>query len=141
MEYLLGSLVTLLVIFVGNRVIRKNAEGLSPAGIFYTQSVIHSTLMPILPTNKELRSVAFKKTQASEFYNKTSLRVLFLEDKAYWIKENTFYMADVVDGVVDENTTSKVDIMGMDTVQLKEMSFIVDKLTEGIDDENRYSGK
>ena len=69
------------------------------------------------------------------------MRVMFLEDKAYWIKDNAFFTANVFDGIIDEESTSRVDIMGMDDVQLKEMSFIVDKLTEGIDDENRYSGK
>lgn len=69
------------------------------------------------------------------------MRVLFVEDKAYWIKDNSVYSANVFDGIVDEESAFKLDIMGMDAVELKEISFIVEKLTEGVDDENRYSGQ
>jgi hypothetical protein len=96
-------------------------------------------LAPILPTNQELKAVT--KTQSKNHSKNNTMRVLFVSDKAYWIKDNGFYTADVIDGMVDEESTTMVDIMTMSGVQLKEMSFIVDKLTEGIDDENRYSGK
>jgi len=140
MEYLLGSLITLLTILIVNLSILKKVKPNSKLKILYSQSFIHSTLMPFLPTNDELKMQAIKKTQSRIHTNNNTMRVLFIEDKAYWIKQNTFYSADVVNGLVDETTTSKVDIMGMDKVQLEEMSFIVEKLTEGIDDENRYSG-
>jgi hypothetical protein len=141
MEYLLGSLVTLVTILVVNRIINKKIRGIKAPSLLYTQSVIHTTLRPFLPTNKDLRGEAKVKTQSKNHQNKNTMRVLFVENKAYWIKENTFYTADAIDGMVDEETTKRVDIMGMNRVQLEEMSFIVGKLTEGIDDENRYSGK
>ena len=142
MEYLLGSLITLITIFISNRIINKSIKNTkNNISIFYSQSIIHSTLAPLLPTNKELSIQQNKKTQSKNHLLKNSLRVLFTNDKAYWIKDNIFYTADVIDGLVKEETTNKVDIMGMDDVQLKEMSFIVEKLTEDIDDENRYSGK
>jgi hypothetical protein len=140
MEYLLGSLITILTILIVNSLIVKKSKPINRLKILYTQSFVHSTLMPFLPTNNELKLQANKKTQSRIHTNKSTMRVLFIEDKAYWIKQNTFYTADVVDGLVDETTTSKVDTMGMNKVQLEEMSFIVEKLTEGIDDENRYSG-
>ena len=53
------------------------------------------------------------------------------DDRAYWIKDNTFYEANLVDGEVDKNTTKVVDTMTMDKVELDKMAFIVQKLTEG----------
>jgi hypothetical protein len=140
MEYLIGSMVTLVSIFFANRLIAKQLVKHRPAQVLFSQSQIHEVLAPFLPTNQELKSLIVK-TQSSNHYKKNSMRVMFLEDKAYWIKDNAFFTANVFDGIIDEESTSRVDIMGMDDVQLKEMSFIVDKLTEGIDDENRYSGK
>jgi hypothetical protein len=49
----------------------------------------------------------------------------------YWIVNNTFYVADIVDGNVEENTTRLVDTMTMDKVQLDKIMFIVEKLREG----------
>jgi hypothetical protein len=142
MEYLLGSLITLITIFITNRIINKSTNtALKSKPIFYSQSVIHSTLAPLLPSNKELLAAERKSTQSKKHMLKNSIRVLLTDDRAYWIKDNIFYTAEVINGLVQEETTNKVDIMGMDDVQLKEMSFIVEKLTEGIDDENRYSGQ
>lgn len=140
MEYLIGSMVTLVSVFFANKLITKQLIRHRPAPILFTQSQIHKTLAPFLPTNQELKSVR-QKTQSRNHYQKNSMRVIFFEDKAFWIKDNSFYTANVVDGIVDEESAKRVDTMGMDKVELEEMSFIVDKLTEGIDDENRYSGK
>jgi hypothetical protein len=140
MEYLLGSLLTIVSIVVANKLLRKSLPKYRVNNINYSQSVMHEVLAPFIPTNSELRKETFK-SQALEHKKKNTMRVLFVEDMAYWIKDNVFYSANVVDGMVDEESTKRVDTMGMDKVQLKEMSFIVEKLTEGIDDENRYSGK
>ena len=142
MEYLLGSLVTLVTIFVINKSINKKINnGFKLKTSTYSQSFTHDVLSPFLPTNFELSIQSRPKTQASKLLAKTTIKVLFTEDKAYWIKDNCVYSADVKHGLVDEETTLKLDIMGMDAVELKEISFIIEKLTEGIDDENRYSGQ
>lgn len=140
MEYILGSLLTLVSIYVANRLINKKIIKYRRVPVLYTQSMVHETLSPFIPTNKELDYKPLK-TQSVSHKNKNTMRVLFVSNKAYWIKDNNFYTADLVDGMVDEESTKKVDTMGMDKVQLEEMSFIVDKLTEGLDDENRYTGK
>jgi len=59
---------------------------------------------------------------------------------AYWIKDNTVYSADILDGIIQEDSTKKVDIMSMDKVQLDEMIYIIDMLTEGASNENGSSG-
>ena len=64
-----------------------------------------------------------------------------MDSKAYWIKDNVFYSADMApDGTVDKDTTQKVDTFSLNKVQLDKMVFIVDRLTEGLDDDSRYSG-
>ena len=58
-------------------------------------------------------------------------RVVFVENQAYWIKNNTLFVADMDEGMVDEDTTREVDTMGMNKVQLEKVIHIVDALTEG----------
>lgn len=71
-------------------------------------------------------------TQASKHRDSNLVKIVFMDQKAYWIKDNVFYTADVSEtGSIDIESTSAVDTMTMDKIQLDKMSFIVDKLTEG----------
>lgn len=66
--------------------------------------------------------------------------MLTTETQAYWIKNNTVYVAEIENGIVLNETTKVVDIMGMDKVQLDEMMFIIEKLTEGNINDNWNPG-
>jgi len=68
------------------------------------------------------------------------MKVMVVKNKAYWIKDNTFYVTDVVEGEVVKENAKQVDTMAMDKVELKEIMFIVEKLRED-DDDNWSSGK
>jgi hypothetical protein len=72
-----------------------------------------------------------KKTQASQYISRNSVKAIAVEDQIYWIADNAFYTANIVDGDIQENSTRLVDTMAMDKVQLEKMIFIVDKLREG----------
>ena len=72
-----------------------------------------------------------KKTQTSQYVSRNSVRAIAVEDQIYWIADNAFYTANIVDGDIEENSTRLVDTMTMDKVQLEKMMFIVDKLREG----------
>ena len=65
-------------------------------------------------------------------FDAKSTRVLIIDNEAYWIKNNTVFMAEVINGEVEKETTREVDTMAMDKVQLKKMIFIVEKLKEGL---------
>ena len=74
----------------------------------------------------------FKATQAFLNDEKNKQRMIFTENRAYWIKDNAFYQADLLEtGEIDNSTTKVVDTMTMDKVELDKMIFIVQKLTEG----------
>lgn len=69
--------------------------------------------------------------------DKNHIRVIIMDNRAYWIKDNTFYTANMsIDGTVDKDTTSRVDTEGMSKIQLDQMLFIVDKLREGTFDDS-----
>jgi hypothetical protein len=80
------------------------------------------------------------KTQSTIQHDKTNIRVIILDNNAYWIKDNMFYKAPLVNELIDKESAEQVDTMGMDKVQLEKMLFIMDRLREGIGDDSRGPG-
>ena len=138
MEYLLGSLVTLFLVFV-QRFIKYNAEKLK-VGINLSQSYIHNLVYPYSALLDGQQIAQQKITQSYKLRDKMQVRVLIVDEKAYWITNNTVFVADLVDGEVDSENAKPIDTMGMDSVQLDRMMFIVDKLTEGTSNDYRGPG-
>jgi hypothetical protein len=77
------------------------------------------------------------RTQSTIQHDKTNIRVIILDNNAYWIKDNMFYKAPLVNELIDKESAEQVDTMGMDKVQLDKMLFIMDRLREGIGDDSR----
>lgn len=139
MEYLIGSLITLIALFIINKLQNKSSEDDSSIKLFYSQSHIYSMLKPFL---SEVKAVPMPlNTQASAHDRKRHIRVILADSKAYWIVDNTFFEADEFNGFIDKESAKPVDIMGMDKVQLDKMIAIVEALTEGGSNENWHSGK
>lgn len=80
------------------------------------------------------------KSQSKNRQQETNIRVIIVDEKAYWIKDNIFYKAPLINNLVDKDSAEKVDTSDMDRVQLDQMLFILDKLREGISDDSRGSG-
>ena len=140
MEYLIGSVVTLVVVLTLSAVYSRYRPELSRGiTVRYSQSHVHELVAPFYPTNSELAKPL--QSQAKRNYDKRHIRILSWEGKAYWIKDNIFYVADIVNGDVDDATATQVDTMAMDKVQLDKMMFIVGKLTEGLSDDYWNSRK
>jgi hypothetical protein len=137
MEYFLGSITTLILFLLISKAIFKDLPEDKSVSIRYSQSHIHKLMSPLLPKNIKFNS---RKTQSMNHYNKHNLRVIMIENSAYWIKDNVFYMADLVSGEVNPDTTRVVDTMGMDSVELDKMLFIMDRLREGLDNDSGGTG-
>ena len=101
----------------------------------YIDSLVSQKILDVLlPPEK-------KKTQSTNHFKKDEVRVIVIEGEAYWIVNQTLYVANLVDGTVDNDTTRKVDTMTMDDVQLEKTQFIVQKLTEGKGNDSGYPRK
>lgn len=130
MEYFLGSLITLLVMFgiakifynTNNTIIYKNT-------FRYSQSHIHSIISPFIK-DVDLRPEP-KDKQSIKHYHKNNLRVVIVDGDAFWVKDNVFYTAKITPEGIDNETTTVVDTIGMDKVQLDKMLFIMDQLNDG----------
>lgn len=140
MEFLLGSIFTVLLFstirFFVLRLNLKDRYSVNP--VIYTQSRIHALIgqrMAELIYPKEP-----PKTQSRELASKGEIRVVFSDKHAYWIKDNKLYQADVANGQIDNSTKKIVDTMAMNKVELDKMFFIVQKLTEGKNNDSGNSG-
>jgi hypothetical protein len=131
MEFLLGFLFSFATILFVKKYILNNKliNETKASKIVYRQSHIFSLIAPAIPYMP--LEIEIRPTQSFLNDQKNKQRMIFTEDKAYWIKDNTFYEAEVVDGEIDKNTTKVVDTMTMNKVELDKMVFIVQKLTEG----------
>ena len=99
----------------------------------YSQKNIHYLLSPYIGgiPNK------IKKSQSVNHFNKTNLKVIIVDNEAFWVKDNTLYTAQMTHDGVDKDTTQVVDTMSMDKVQLDKMLFIIDQLKDGNNNDNR----
>jgi hypothetical protein len=91
-------------------------------------------------SGKKYSRKIINKTQSKMHHDKTNVRVIILDNDAYWIKDNIFYKAPLDGQSIDKESAEQVDTIHMDKVQLDKMLFIMDKLREGINDDSRGSG-
>jgi hypothetical protein len=105
------------------------------------QPIISQSMLQYRYSSRKNNSRRIKsKTQSKLHYDKTNIKVIIFDNDAYWIKDNIFYKAPLVDELIDKEAAEQVDTIHMDKVQLDKMLFIMDKLREGINDDSRGSG-
>lgn len=140
MEFLLGAIFTIVLFSIIRAIFLRmdvpNRYGVVP--LIYTQSYIHSLV------GQKIADIIYPKefpmTQAREFLSKDEIRVVLSDTHAYWILDNHLYQAEIIGGKIDDSTKKVVDTMAMSKVELDKMFFIVQKLTEGKNNDSGNSG-
>ena len=128
----------MLAMYVTTRLIAYNKVDNKKDIPRYSQSHIHMLILPLLP---EIRKYKKKMiTQSSKHEERTNIKVVIVDNKAYFIKNGTFYCADMHGTEIDGATATSVDTMAMDKVQLDKMLFIMDQLRDGKKDDSGDSG-
>jgi len=126
MEYILGSIVTLICIVVINKVIRQAVTKSE-----FNFQISQSYLFKLLSEYEQDRTVGeTPETQSFKHLKDQYTRIMIVEDEAYWIKDNQLYVANFDGGSIDTESTREVDTMSMSTVELEKTMFIVEKLSE-----------
>lgn len=138
MDLVLGSLITILSIVsitVANNFFNSKPKSLIPK---VSQSRTFAILSPniIMTVNRRKE----RPSQSLNHFNSIKVKILMTETKAYWIKNNAVYVAEIENGIILDETAKVVDMMAMDRVQLDEMMFIIEKLTEGKSNDRWDSG-
>lgn len=104
------------------------------AKIAYTQSDIHQIVKHFLP--KDLFEMPKLLSQARKHTRSNTVKVLVIEDQAYWVHDNMFYVADTVEGLVNPDTVRPVDTHNMSKRDIDKMLFILDSLKNGNSDDS-----
>jgi hypothetical protein len=138
MEYFLGSAITMIAMFITTRLISFNKVSNKIDIPRYSQSHIHMLILPLLPEIKKYKKKMV--TQSSKHEEKTNIKVVIVDNKAYFIKNGTFYCADMHGTEIDGANATLVDTMAMDKVQLDKMLFIMDQLRDGKKNDSGDSG-
>jgi hypothetical protein len=125
LEYFFGSFITLLSLIVLRFALNKKNKNIFK--LKTSQSYLYM-LMAEIAAQQIAKSL--KPKQSNKYLEKDMTKIMIVEDKAYWIKDNQLYMAKVEDGKIDNYSTQQVDTMAMDSVELERTMFVVEKLTE-----------
>ncbi len=126
---MLGSIFMLIVLFIFTRMI-KQTNIQKPSPVIYNQSRINEI------TNRQLAEKNIvKKTQSTVHFRKYNMiKVITIDDIAYWIENNALYQANTINRNILQETKKRVDTHSLDGVELDKIIFIVDRLTKGNDD-------
>ena len=136
-EYFIGFLVAIAMLVLLRLLVPGTIRNNPVRRIRDNQTRIHEITKYYLPDSLFLPIK--KPRQSFNHEKKINLKVLFFEKEAYWIKENTLFIAEQEDGIVKEETAKRVDTMGMNRVQLEKVIYIVDILNEGNQNDSGYT--
>jgi hypothetical protein len=135
MNYILAVGLTLCL---SSYIIYKGRKRKTFSGIAYTQSSIHLMIKDFLP--KTLYEKPRQQSQSLNHIEENTIKVIFIEGKAYWVSNNIFYCADASSGGVDIDSTEPVDATNMSKKDIDKMLFILDNLKNGSNDDSSSAG-
>jgi hypothetical protein len=115
--------------FVTTRLVSSQKTIINDNPFRYSQSHIHETISPLIPNLKFYKKEIVRQSTNQE--EKTNIKVVIFDNKAYFVKDGTFYCAEMHGTEIDGANATLVDTMGMDKVQLDKMLFIMDQLRDG----------
>jgi hypothetical protein len=137
MEYFLAIGLTLLAAW---SIIRLNGYKVSKTltNIKYRQSDIHESIRTLIP--KKLNNKEKIESQSVKHAANTMIKIIVIDSKAYWVKDNVFYSADTDNGDIISPTAEPIDISTMSKKDIDKMLFILDNLRKGIQNDSGSSG-
>jgi hypothetical protein len=95
----------------------------------YRQSDIHRLLKYFFSIS--LLNSDKPSSQLTKHKEKSMIKVIVLNNEAYWVSNNTFYVAQAINGEVQRHTAEPVNTNGLSKPELNKMLFILDSLKNG----------
>lgn len=121
--FIIGCLTSFILIAIINRTKRR----IVLKRIGFRQSMLHHIVKDMLPTNAFLDSQ--KDRQSKKYRGSAAIKVIQTPDnKAYWVENNTFYSAELVNGQFDPSSGTPVDTNNMSRKEIDKLLFILDNL-------------
>jgi hypothetical protein len=95
----------------------------------YRQSDIHKILKNFFAL--EINEKEKPTSQLTSRLEKDTIKVIIFGTQAYWVSDNTFYVAEAFGGQINTETAKPVDIQNMSKTEIDKMLFILDSLQSG----------
>lgn len=137
MDFIIGSFVTLFLVTIFNRRLKKYVSKVSKKTTL-TQSSIHSRV--IIEVAKIFTPKPRKQTQSLKYDHDGLIKMVKIDNDIFWIINTRLHTAKFQNGKIDRDTIKPVDTTDMNSVQLKKIEFIVNKLNEGKEHDDWNSG-
>jgi hypothetical protein len=106
--------------------------------VLYKQSDMHNIMKRFFSIQLHLEEKA--PTQLQKRIDADSLKVLMIEDEAYWVVDNIFYVAKADEGIVIPETAKPVNTSNMSTKDINRLLFILDNLKNGSKNDSGGTG-
>ena len=128
MEYIIAlGLTFVLSIAIIRFSVKKNIKSFGK--IRYSQTSIHERTKHFIPKNIHQKSERI--SQAMKHVEEHMVKIIVIDNKAYWVKQNIFYTAETENGNVIPETVRPVDTTDMSKKDIDKMLFILDNLGKG----------
>lgn len=104
----------------------------------YRQTTLHQIAKMVIPKNEALM---FKKPSQHKNYiqNKTVKVITTPDRKAYWVKDNKFYWADVSEGDFNPDLGKEINTESLSKKEMDRLLFILDNLNKDNDNDSGSS--
>jgi hypothetical protein len=136
MDYFIVSILTIATFFAILKIIGKK-EKQAVGRIIHRQSDMHMFMKYFFS------NISFEKKQKTQMIKReqeNTVKIVAIDDKAYWVVDNVFYVTSIVDDRPDIENAMPVDTSNMSKEDIDKMLFILDNLDRGDKDERGSSG-
>ena len=102
----------------------------------YRQRTLHLNLKEFLPSNEQIKKIARAMrdhpTQSRQKYSEERIKVVVVDQTAYWVQDNKFYETNITDdGEIDAANAKLVDTVNSSPEDLEKLLRILDDLRKG----------
>jgi len=121
--------IAILTFALSSYIIKRNANiavrGIK--GAMRSQTAVYNKTKDFIPDSLRVREYT---SQSKNHSDKYMVKVMVIDNNAYWVKDNIFFTADVQNGSVLPETTRQINTLDMSKQDIDKMMFILDKLKE-----------
>ena len=118
-----------LALFSSILIVMNKKEKQSFNKTLYRQSDMHNMLKEFF--FKDIFNNEVASSQSKIWKEKKTTKFLVIDQKAYWVSNNMFYVGDTANGQVRPETGKPIDISTMSPKEVNKMLFILDNLNGG----------
>jgi len=135
-EYFVVAVLTIATSFVILKIV-KRSETVSLNRPVYRQSDMHS-IMKRFFSHKNF--TVEKPSQLKNRAEKNNIKIVAIDDMAYWVVDNVFYTTDLVDDMPNMSNARPIDTSNMSKDDIDKMLFILDNLDRRKNNERGSTG-